>query len=83
MKFEIYDGRNPRILDNHETIIEAKTARQALQQYLNSQELGHIKFYNTSDNDVVWRTSPFIERDGQKYHAGRISWWGVKPTKIS
>jgi hypothetical protein len=74
---------NPRLLDEHDFEVEAPTARQALQKYLNDNGMGHIKFYNTSSNDVVWKTTPFIERDGQRYHSGRISWWGIKPIKVN
>ena len=82
MKYQIYDGRNPRILDNHETEVEAPNARKALQQYLNSQGLAHIEFRNTSDNDVVWKTTPFTVENGVKYRVGRVSWWGIKPTRF-
>ncbi|MBA7592095.1 hypothetical protein ES708_34270 [subsurface metagenome] len=82
MKFEIYDGTETRLLVNNDCIVEAGTARKALQKYLNSKGMGHIKFENTAGNDVTWKTTPFIERDGVKYRCGRISWWGIKPTKI-
>ena len=77
MLFEVYDGRNPRILDNNSFDIEAGTARQALQQYLSSRDEGHLKFHNTADRNVIWRTTPYTERDGRKYHAGRVSWWAL------
>lgn len=79
MKYGIYDGRNTRLLSDNGSIVEARTARQALQNYLSSRGEGHIKFQNTANNDVVWKTTPFIERDGEKYRAGRVSWWGIKP----
>ena len=82
MKFEVYDSRNANLLVYDATEIEAKTARQALQKYLNSKGEGHYNFYNTADNDVVWKTTPFIERDGSKCRAGRISWWGLKLIKL-
>ena len=80
-KFNVYDGRNTQLLVDKGVDIEADNARQALQKYLVSVGDGHIKFCNTADNDVIWKTTPFIETDGQKYQAGRISWWGVKPIK--
>lgn len=82
MKFNIYDGRSSKLLVDESLDIEARTARQALQQYLNGKGEGHIKFRNTADNDVVWKTTPFIERDGNKYRSGRVSWWGLIPIKI-
>ena len=82
MKFNVYDGRNTQLLVDKSMDFEASSARQALQKYLNGIGLSHIKFRNTSSNDVIWGTRPFIERDGVKYHAGRISWWGVKPEHI-
>lgn len=81
MTFNIYDGRNMQLLEDTSTDVEASNARQALRRYLNSIGQGHIKFHNTSDNDVIWKTTPFIERDGNKYRSGRISWWGIKPNK--
>jgi len=83
VKFAIYDGSNTSLLANSDTEIEARNARHALQIYLTNQQLGHIKFYNTADNNVVWKTTPFIEHNGQKYRCGRVSWWGVKPLKIT
>ncbi len=83
MKYNIYDARNTQLLVDKSIDIEASNARQALQQYLNTRNERNIKFENTSNNNVVWKTTPFIERDGNKYCAGRISWWGIKPVKIS
>ncbi len=83
MLVNIYDGRNPCLLDNNSTDIEATTPRQALQKYLNNHGEGKVNFYNTSDNDVIWKTTPFVMRDGRKYQTGRISWWGIKPIKLS
>lgn len=80
MRFEVYDGRNNRLLSDNSHIEEAATARKALQQYLNKQGEGHVEFCNTADNDVIWKTTPFKEIDGQKYLVGRISWWGIKAT---
>ncbi len=83
MKFNVYDARNPQLLVDKSVDIEASNARQALQRYLNGRGEGKVKFENTSNNDVTWKTTPFVERDGSKYRAGRISWWGIKPIKIS
>ena len=82
MKFNVNDGRNSRLLVDESADIEASTARQALQRYLNSRGEGYIKFRNTADNDVIWKTTPFVERDGNKYRSGRVSWWGLIPIKI-
>jgi len=83
MKYEIYDGCNTNLLADNSHIEEAQTARKALQQYLNKQGLGHVNFHNTSDNDVTWKTTPIVERDERMYRAGRISWWGIPPTKLN
>ena len=82
MKYEIYDSTDPRLLENHRFEIEAGSPRKALQQYLTGKALGHLKFRNTSDNDVIWKTTPFEIVDGTKYRCGRISWWGLVPERI-
>ncbi len=82
MLYNIYDARNTQLLVDKSLDIEAPNARRALQTYLNNAGLGHIKFINTSDNNVIWKTTPFEIIDGVKYHAGRISWWGIKPQQL-
>jgi len=63
MKFEIYDGSNDNLLTINRTEIDANNARQALQKYLDDKNMGHLKFCNTSNNDVIWKTTPFYEKD--------------------
>ena len=82
MKYNVYDARNPQLLVDKSVDIEATTARQALQKHLNSQGEGNIKFRNTADNDVIWKTTPFVEQDGVKCQAGRVSWWGLVPITV-
>lgn len=82
MKYEIFDARNTNLLSDNSGVVEAKTPRQALQSYLNNRGEGDTNFHNTADNDVVWRTTPFIERDSRKYQVGRVSWWGIKPRVV-
>ncbi len=82
MKYNVYDARNSQLLGDKSVDIETVNARHALQKYLNDIGEGNIKIINTGDNDVIWKTTPFVERDGNKYRAGRISWWGLKPNKI-
>ena len=78
MLYEILDTRNPRLLDKWETIIEATTGRKAIDKYLENRD-EHFNIENTSNRDVIWKVTPFYERDGKKYLAGRISWYGIKP----
>ena len=83
MIYNIYDARNTQLLVDKSVDIEASTARQALQRYLNGQGEGDIKFYNTSNFDVVWKTTPLKVIGDRKYQVGRISWWGIKPIKLN
>ena len=82
MKYEIFDGRKTSLLEP-DKVVEANSARKALQKYLDGRGEGHIKFYNSADRTVIWRTLPFIEEDGGKYQRGRISWWAIKSTPIN
>jgi hypothetical protein len=81
MKFSVFDATESLFTTDYEC--EAPTARHALEMYLHSKGLGGVQVRNTSDFTVRWKTTPYEERDGRKYQAGRISWWGIKPTKIS
>lgn len=72
MLYEITDTRVSLLSDYPE--IEEKTARKAIQKYLDSRK-EKIKFKRSGDKCCLFKTTPFYYENGQKYKLGKDCWF--------
>lgn len=56
-------------------VVEAKSAREALQTYLSSKGKKDTKFHITADRDSTWITTPINLVGTHKYKAGKTLQW--------
>lgn len=73
MKYQIYDGENNNLFSDY-PIIEAKTAKEAILKYLKNSNRDY-KIRRSASNDVLFRATPFTEKNGAKIRAGNDVWY--------
>lgn len=73
MKYQIYDVEDDNLMSDY-PIVEAKTGKEAILKYLKKTGRNY-KIRRSGGNDVLFRATPFIEKDGVKIRAGNNVWY--------
>lgn len=73
--YEIYDGQCTKLFAE-DKIISARTAKEAILEYLKSTNRLY-KIRRSGKNDVIFKATPFYEKDGKKYKDGNVVWYKI------
>ena len=71
-KYRIFDTRKSIMSDY--PVVEAESGREAIDKYLIDED---IEVKASGDDNVHFKTTPYKEKDGVKYKAGRATWWKI------